>query len=74
MPIFETAIQHIEQTLCAEMNLRRIFARIKRQYHQVDYPSTLKLLVRTRICDQIREDVALLLCKYLDFMEELRNI
>ena len=74
MPIFEAAIQRIEHTLCAQMNLRRIFSRIKRQYHQIDYPSTLKLLVRTRICSQIKEDITLLLCKYLDFMEELRHI
>jgi len=74
MPIFEDAFQHIKTLLCNQMNLPKIFSRIKRQYQQIDYPNTIKLLVRTRICAQIREDMTLLMCKYLDFMEELRNI
>ena len=74
MPIFEDAFQYIQHLLCNQMNLPKIFRRIKRQYQQIDYANTLKLLVRTRICAQIREDMTLLMCKYLDFMEELRNI
>lgn len=74
MPIFEDAFQYIQHLLCKQMNLPKIFSRIKRQYQQIDYPNTIKLLVRTRICAQIREDMTLLMCKYLDFMEELRNI
>lgn len=50
MPIFEDAFQYIQHLLCNQMNLPRIFARIKRQYQQIDYANTLKLLVRTRIC------------------------
>ena len=74
MPMFEDALQYIRDLLSTQMNLPKVFSRIKRQYQQIDYQSTLKLLVRTRICAQIHEDMTLLMCKYLDFMEELRNI
>jgi hypothetical protein len=50
MPIFEDAFQYIQHLLCNQMNLPKIFTRIKRQYQQIDYPNTIKLLVRTRIC------------------------
>lgn len=50
MPIFEDAFQYIQHLLCKQMNLPKIFSRIKRQYQQIDYPNTIKLLVRTRIC------------------------
>jgi hypothetical protein len=40
----------------------------------MDYSSTLKLLVRARICSQIRQDMLILNCRYLDFKELARNI
>lgn len=35
----------------------------------IDYANTLRLLVRTRICSQIKQDMLIINCRYLDFME-----
>ena len=32
------------------------------------------MLIRAKLCAQLREDIFVLLCKYLDFMEEYKNV
>jgi hypothetical protein len=74
MPMFEQAMTYIEDLLCVNLNLNELYAKVKNQYLCIDYQNTLKLLVRTKLCIMLKDDASLLLCKYLDFMEELRNI
>ena len=74
MPMFEQAMMYLEDLLCIKLNLNGLYAKIKNQYICIDYQNTLKLLVRSKLCIQIKDDATLMLCKYLDFMEELRNI
>lgn len=40
----------------------------------IDYQGTLKILIRAKLAAQMREDMALLMCRYLDVMEELRQL
>lgn len=72
--MFEMAMEFCEDILCKEMNIHYLYHKIKKSYIQIDYKSTLKLLVRAKLCAQLREDAYVLICKYLDFMEEYRNI
>jgi hypothetical protein len=74
MPIFEQAMDYLEDLLCNRIHLRRLFFKIKSQYVCIDHQNTLKLLIRAKLCGQLREDMTLILCKYLDFMEELKQI
>ena len=74
MPLYEVAIDFVDKLLVQDLGLPRLFLKIKQQYKQVDYPSTLKLLVRARIVAQIRNDALLLTCRYLDFMQCKTNI
>ena len=56
------------------MNLHIIFERIKKAFLVIDYKSTLKLLVRAKLCAKLREDIYLLISKYLDFVEAYKNM
>ena len=74
MPMFEQAMDFLEDLLCNRMCMKRLFLKIKAQYQCIDYKNTLRLLVRAKLCGQLREDMGMVLCKYLDFMEELKQI
>jgi len=67
-------MDYLEDLLCNRIHLRRLFFKIKSQYVCIDHQNTLKLLIRAKLCGQLREDMTLILCKYLDFMEELKQI
>lgn len=74
MPMLEEAMDFLEDIMCNELNMWAVFQRIKKTQKIVDYMSTLKLLVRARLCGQMREDSILLMCRYLDLMEHLRQL
>ena len=74
MPMLEEALDLLEDLMCNQLNMWAVFQRIKKTQKVVDYATTLKLLVRARSCGQMREDVTLLMCRYLDFMEHLRQL
>ena len=50
LPIFEKTMEFCEDILCTEMNITYLFQKIKKAYVQIDYKSTLKLLVRAKLC------------------------
>ena len=72
MPVYEQAMDFCQTLLCDELQMHWLFRKIKKQYNYIDYKGTLKLLVRARICGQIKNDLVVILSKYLDFIEELR--
>ena len=74
MPMYQAAITYLEKCLIGDMNMDWLFDKINNSYTHVDYKATLRLLIRTRLVSVIREDMTLILCKYLDFMEQLRQI
>lgn len=69
MPMFEYAMTFIEDILCEDINLNWLFIKIKKSYDEVNYGTTLKLLARARIAQQIKDDAKVLICKYLDILQ-----
>ena len=69
MPMFEYAMTFIEDILCEDINLNWLFIKIKKSYNEVNYGTTLKLLARARIAQQIKDDAKVLICKYLDILQ-----
>ena len=52
----------------------KLYFKIKNQYIQIDYNSTLKLLVRARIAAQIKQDATIVICRYQDFIFKRDNV
>ena len=67
-------MEFCEDVLCTEMNIHSLYHKIKKAQLQLDYKSTLRLLVRAKLIAELKEDIYVVMCKYLDFMEEYRNI
>lgn len=74
MPMYEVATEHLQYILVNQLGFPKFYLKIVKQYKRIDYQSTLKILVRARICSQLKQDATLLICKYLDFMVEQRNL
>ena len=50
LPIFESTMEFLEDLLCGEMGIDHLFHRIKKSYKVIDHESTLKVLVRAKLC------------------------
>ena len=48
MPMFELGMEFLENVLSSELGLNHLFMKIQKSYKEIDYVSTLKLLVRSK--------------------------
>lgn len=73
MPMVEKAVSHLKWLLVDQMDMWAICERISRSQRVIDHPSTLKLLVKVKLVGQMREDLVILMCLYLDLQAHVLN-
>jgi hypothetical protein len=69
--LYEMAMTYVERVLCDDLKLNRLFFKVQRSYKVIAYQSTLKLLVRAKLVAQLKADLLIIICTYLDFLEQL---
>ena len=69
----EKAVSHLKWLLSEQMEMWAICERMSRSQRVIDHESTLKLLVKVKLVGQMREDLMILMCLYLDLQAHLLN-